>query len=86
MAAVAGRAGGIATLTFDDGFANVLTGLVLFLHELGVPATVFVVSGWLGGAHPLRTAPSHPIRRRAQGAPRTRRRGWRAHAHPSELD
>jgi peptidoglycan/xylan/chitin deacetylase (PgdA/CDA1 family) len=41
----AGR--GLAALTFDDGFADNLA-----LAELGVPATVFVVSGWLGAPHP----------------------------------
>jgi peptidoglycan/xylan/chitin deacetylase (PgdA/CDA1 family) len=38
---------GLAALTFDDGFSdNVL------LSDLDAPATVFVVSGWLGQPHP----------------------------------
>ena len=44
------RADGCAALTFDDGFED--NGV---LPELGEPATVFVVSGWLGQPHP--TAP-----------------------------
>jgi peptidoglycan/xylan/chitin deacetylase (PgdA/CDA1 family) len=41
------RAEGTAALTFDDGFADNAV-----LLQLGVPATVFVVSGWIGGKHP----------------------------------
>jgi peptidoglycan/xylan/chitin deacetylase (PgdA/CDA1 family) len=43
----AGSGDGYAALTFDDGLADNLA-----LIELGVPATVFAVSGWLGGEHP----------------------------------
>jgi peptidoglycan/xylan/chitin deacetylase (PgdA/CDA1 family) len=39
---------GMAALTFDDGLAGNLD----VLEGLGVPATLFVVSGWLGGEHP----------------------------------
>lgn len=46
--------GGAATaaLTFDDGFSDNLHVLTPLLRELDVPATVFVVSGWLGQRHP----------------------------------
>lgn len=37
----------LCALTFDDGFADNAV-----LLELGAPATVFAVSGWLGGEHP----------------------------------
>ena len=40
---------GCAALTFDDGLADHLGSVVA---DLGVPATVFAVSGWLGGEHP----------------------------------
>lgn len=40
---------GCAALSFDDGFADSLGSV---LAELGLPATVFAVSGWLGGEHP----------------------------------
>jgi peptidoglycan/xylan/chitin deacetylase (PgdA/CDA1 family) len=49
-----GRAEGHVALTFDDGYADNSV-----LPELGVPATVFVVSGWLGQLH--RVAPVAPI-------------------------
>jgi peptidoglycan/xylan/chitin deacetylase (PgdA/CDA1 family) len=47
-----GEGGGWAALTFDDGFADNLHTLLPILREAGIPATVFVVSGWLGRAHP----------------------------------
>jgi peptidoglycan/xylan/chitin deacetylase (PgdA/CDA1 family) len=48
----AGRAAGLAALTFDDGLADNLHGLVPVLHDEGVPATVFVIAGLLGQRHP----------------------------------
>ena len=45
----AGRAEGCVALSFDDGFDDELAGV---LSGLGVPATVFAVSSWLGGEHP----------------------------------
>jgi len=44
-----GAAAGHVALSFDDGFADEL-GVVL--PTLGVPATLFPVTGWLGGPHP----------------------------------
>jgi peptidoglycan/xylan/chitin deacetylase (PgdA/CDA1 family) len=46
---------GRAALTFDDGLVDNLTMLAPTLRELGAPATVFVVSGWLGQPHPAAT-------------------------------
>jgi peptidoglycan/xylan/chitin deacetylase (PgdA/CDA1 family) len=43
---------GHAALTFDDGLADNLEQLAPLLAREEVPATVFVVSGWLGGPHP----------------------------------
>jgi len=48
----AGRGGGTATLTFDDGLVDNLDTLVPLLADVGAPATVFPVSGWLGQRHP----------------------------------
>ena len=45
---------GLCALTFDDGFAN-----NALLAGLGLPATVFVTTGWLGGTHP--EAPGAPM-------------------------
>src|SRR3954465_10093177 len=42
---------GLCALTFDDGFESCAA-----LAGLGVPATVFVVTGWLGGVPPDTTA------------------------------
>lgn len=41
-----------AALTFDDGLVDNLRELVPVLEDEAVPATVFVVSGWLGREHP----------------------------------
>jgi peptidoglycan/xylan/chitin deacetylase (PgdA/CDA1 family) len=38
-----------ACITFDDGYANNLTHAAPVLSERGLPATVFVASGYLGG-------------------------------------
>ncbi|HEY7149123.1 MAG TPA: polysaccharide deacetylase family protein [Gaiellaceae bacterium] len=46
---------GRVALTFDDGLVDNLTMLAPILRELGAPATVFVVSGWLGQPHPSAT-------------------------------
>jgi peptidoglycan/xylan/chitin deacetylase (PgdA/CDA1 family) len=47
-----GTGDGIAALTFDDGLADNLHTLAPMLRRVSAPATVFVVSGWLGRAHP----------------------------------
>jgi peptidoglycan/xylan/chitin deacetylase (PgdA/CDA1 family) len=43
---------GLAAVTFDDGMRNVLTAALPILTELGIPATVYVPTGWLGGCSP----------------------------------
>ena len=48
----AGDAAGCAALTFDDGFVDNLQTLAPLLAAEGVPATVFVPTGWLGQTHP----------------------------------
>ena len=49
--ASASEASGHAALTFDDGLVDNLEALAPLLQEEGAPATVFVVSGWLGRPH-----------------------------------
>ena len=39
-------------LTFDDGFADNVHTLLPILEGEGAPATVFIVSSWLGASHP----------------------------------
>ena len=48
-----GQGAGVAALTFDDGYADNLDELLPVLEETRAPATVFVVSGWLGKPHPV---------------------------------
>jgi len=45
-AAVAGTPG--VSITFDDGYVDNYENAAPILHALEIPATVFVVSGWLG--------------------------------------
>ena len=47
-----GDASGLASLTFDDGLVDNVLNLVPILISGGVPATLFVVSDWLGKRHP----------------------------------
>ncbi len=52
------RAAGCAALTFDDGLADNCATLMPVLQTLDIPATVFVVTSWVGGHHPhVRAAP-----------------------------
>jgi peptidoglycan/xylan/chitin deacetylase (PgdA/CDA1 family) len=59
LAAVVGGAGGIA-LTFDDAFRNFHDVVWPRLRARGVPATLFVPTGFVDGTHgsPLSTAPT----------------------------
>ena len=54
-AASVGEASGLAALTFDDGFESMVRGLLPVLKAEGAPATVFVVTGWMGLQHPRAT-------------------------------
>jgi peptidoglycan/xylan/chitin deacetylase (PgdA/CDA1 family) len=41
---------GVVSVTFDDGYRSVLAGAFPVLQALGVPATVFVPTGFVGAA------------------------------------
>jgi len=43
---------GLAAITFDDGLRNNCTVALPILREYGIPATVYVTVGFLGGASP----------------------------------
>lgn len=44
---------GMAAITFDDAYGGVLRHAVPALRELGMPATLFVVSGWATNPRPF---------------------------------
>lgn len=43
---------GLAAVSFDDAMRNLLTNALPILRELGIPATVYVPTQWLGKASP----------------------------------
>jgi peptidoglycan/xylan/chitin deacetylase (PgdA/CDA1 family) len=51
---------GSVALTFDDGFRNFFEHALPILQEFGYPATVFLVSGYIGGRNDWPTQPSQP--------------------------
>jgi peptidoglycan/xylan/chitin deacetylase (PgdA/CDA1 family) len=46
------QAAGTASVSFDDGLADNVSTLLPLLVRERIPATVFVVTGWLGHHHP----------------------------------
>jgi peptidoglycan/xylan/chitin deacetylase (PgdA/CDA1 family) len=43
---------GLAAVSFDDGMRNVVTAALPILADLGIRATVYVPTDWLGGSSP----------------------------------
>ncbi len=43
---------GFAAVSFDDGLQNTLSTALPILRQLGIRATIYVPTGWLGGRHP----------------------------------
>ncbi len=57
----AGRERGLVGITFDDGYVNVLENAVPELLRHGFTATMFVVSGQLGGTNEWDGEPVRPL-------------------------
>jgi peptidoglycan/xylan/chitin deacetylase (PgdA/CDA1 family) len=60
MAWIARRGRGCVQVTFDDAFANVLDNALPMTRDLGIPATVFAVTGNLGPPPGWEIADDHP--------------------------
>ena len=57
----AGRARGLVGITFDDGYVNVLDAALPVLLRHDFTATMFVISGRLGGTNEWDEGPSWPL-------------------------
>jgi peptidoglycan/xylan/chitin deacetylase (PgdA/CDA1 family) len=57
----AGKAKGLVGLTFDDGYVNVLENAVPELVRHGFTATMFIVTGQLGGTNAWDDGPVWPL-------------------------
>lgn len=53
QAVLAPGEGRVAVVTFDDGFRGVRTTALPLLQEIGVPATLFVPTAYVGSAGPM---------------------------------
>jgi peptidoglycan/xylan/chitin deacetylase (PgdA/CDA1 family) len=79
-ALTAGKGDGLVGLTFDDGYRDVLSEAAPVLERYGFTATLFAVSGLLGGENSW----DPPPRRRLMDAADLRElaaRGWEIGAH-----
>lgn len=71
-------------LTFDDGFASVVEHAAPQLRRRGWPATVYCVSGHVGGSNDWPTQPAHVPKRPLASAAQLRELvadGWEIGAH-----
>lgn len=59
--AKAGETGKIAALTFDDGYADFAEEAWPTLRALGFPATVFLITGRMGGTYTTSTSVTLPL-------------------------
>jgi peptidoglycan/xylan/chitin deacetylase (PgdA/CDA1 family) len=62
----AGRSRGLVGITFDDGYVNVLEAAVPELKRRGFTASVYVISGRLGGTNEWDEGPAWPLLSAAQ--------------------
>jgi peptidoglycan/xylan/chitin deacetylase (PgdA/CDA1 family) len=60
-AMLAGRAGRMVGITFDDGYVNVLEAALPELQRRGFGATAYVISGRLGGTNEWDEGPTWPL-------------------------
>jgi peptidoglycan/xylan/chitin deacetylase (PgdA/CDA1 family) len=65
-------------VTFDDGFANVHEHALPVLADLGIPATVFVVTSFIGSSEPFPFDPWAPKARHATASNMWRPLDWAA--------
>jgi peptidoglycan/xylan/chitin deacetylase (PgdA/CDA1 family) len=83
---------GLAAVTFDDGMRNNHTTALPILREHGVPATVYVASGFIGGRSPWIGAGGDGAMMEAPELRELAAAGWElgghtmTHADLSELD
>jgi peptidoglycan/xylan/chitin deacetylase (PgdA/CDA1 family) len=52
---------GMAAVSFDDGLRNNLSVAAPILRDLGLPASVYIPTDWLGGSHPWIQGPEGAI-------------------------
>ena len=57
----AGRQRGLVGITFDDGYVNVLEAALPELKRRGFTASVFIISGRLGGTNDWDEGESWPL-------------------------
>jgi peptidoglycan/xylan/chitin deacetylase (PgdA/CDA1 family) len=72
---------GRAVVSFDDAMRNNFTIALPLLQELGLPATVYVPTGWLGGRSPWIGPGGDGAIMTAEEAGQLARAGWELGAH-----
>ena len=72
---------GLAAITFDDGMRNNHEVALPILRELGIPATVYVTIGFIGGASPWVTAGGDGAMMTAEQLRELAGAGWELGAH-----
>jgi peptidoglycan/xylan/chitin deacetylase (PgdA/CDA1 family) len=72
---------GLAAVSFDDAMRNNLTAALPILRELGLTATVYVPTGWLGGKSPWIGDGGDAAIATAEGICELAQAGWELGAH-----
>lgn len=91
-ATAGGPPAGLAAVSFDDGMRNVFTTAFPILAELGITATVYAPTRWLGGRNPWLGRNGDNVIMTADELRRLAAAGWELgshtvnHADLSELD